>query len=165
MHDFAGRGVRQGINDVVDARPLVRGQHGAVRAVLLQLLNGEGGIARHNICRNNFAAQLVRRTDNGALCDLGMVVQYGFDLRRIDVLACGNDHIVLAAAHGDELVLVPCADIAGVQKALVELLFGHFRVVVVAECALCRRGDDDLALGHVVVRDQVVRLGMGAVFA
>ena len=44
-------------------------------------------------------AQLVRRTDNSALCDLGMVVQHGLDLRRIDVLACGNDHIVLAAAH------------------------------------------------------------------
>ena len=165
MHDFAGRGVRQGINDVVDARPLVRGQHGTVRAVLLQLLNGEGGIARHNICRNDFAAQLVRRTDNGALCDLGMVVQHGLDLRRIDVLAGGNDHIVLAAAHGDELVLVPCADIAGVQKALVELLFGHFRVIIVTKCALCRRGNDNLALGHVVVRDQIVRLGMGAVLA
>ena len=94
-----------------------------------------------------------------------MVVQHGLDLRRIDVFACGNDHIVLAAAHGDELVLVPCADIAGVQKALVELLLGHFRVIIVTECALCRRGDDDLALGHVVVRDQVVRLGMGAVIA
>ena len=67
VHDFAGRGVRQGINDVVDARPLVRGQHGTVRAVLLQLLNGEGGIARHNICRNNLAAQLDRRPAYGAL--------------------------------------------------------------------------------------------------
>ena len=54
----------------------------------------EGSLG-HNICRNNFAAQLVRRTDNGALCDLGMVVQYGLNLRRIDVLACGNDHISL----------------------------------------------------------------------
>ena len=49
-----------------------------------------------------------------------MAVQHLFDLGGIDVFAGADDHVVLAAANGDEPVFVPGAQVAGVHPALVE---------------------------------------------
>ena len=163
VHQFAGGRVRQLAHQRVRARPLVGGQHGRLDAVLLDLLHGQAVVRGDDISRDDLAAQLVRNADNGALRDLGVLVEDGLDLGRVDVLACRDDHVVLAAADGDELVFVPGRHVARVQPALIKLLGGHFRVVVVAERRLGRRADDDLARCPAVARHGLVGLGMAAV--
>ena len=134
-----------------------------VRAVVLELLDGQAVVRCDDIGRHDLAAQFVRHADDRALRNLGVLVEHRLDLGRVDVFARGDDHIVLAARDRDEFVFVPCAHVARVQPALVELGLGHFLVVIVAERALCRRGDDNLARGLAVARDGLVRLGVRAV--
>ena len=163
VHQLAGGGVRQTLHDVVVSRPLVRGQHRAVRAVVLELLDRQARVLRHDIRRHDLAAQLVRHADDRTFRDLGVVVQHGFDLRGIDILARRHDHVVATSGNRHELVFVPRADVAGVQPALVELVFRHFLVVEVAERALRRGGNDDFARRFAVVRHGFVRFGTRAV--
>ena len=89
-----------------------------------------------------------------------MAVQYLFDLGGIDVFAGADDHVVLAAADGDEPVFVPGAQVAGVHPALVELLLLLCRVVVIAVSGLFRAEDDDLAGLLAVMGHHLVGLGL-----
>ncbi len=50
-----------------------------------------------------------------------MPVQRLLDLDRVDVLAAGQEHVVLAADDGDELAGIPGGQIADVQPAAVVL--------------------------------------------
>ena len=58
-----------------------------MRAVILELLDRERRLLCHDIRRDDLAAQLVRYADDGAFRNLGMLVEHGLDLRRINVFA------------------------------------------------------------------------------
>jgi len=49
-----------------------------------------------------------------------VLVQCLFHLYGVDVLATGNEHVVLAADDGDELGGVPGGEVADVQPSIVE---------------------------------------------
>jgi len=80
----------------------------------------------------------------GGVCDGGMLVQDGLDLRRVDVLAAPNDEVLAASLEVHELV-DDVAVVAGAVPALVvEHLARRFGVVPVSE-EQCSHPHADLA--------------------
>ena len=94
VHQLAGCRMRQLVHDMIGARPLVRGEHRAVRAVILELLDRERRPLCHDICRDDLAAQIWFSSAMTALSTLTrMLVEHGLDLRRINAKACQNDFV------------------------------------------------------------------------
>ena len=71
--------------------------------------------------------------DHAGVDDLGMFEQHALDFRRIDVLAAGNDHVLLAVVDPEIAVGVAAADVAGPIPAVVQRLAGCFLVAPVFE--------------------------------
>ena len=65
-----------------------------------------------------------------SLGDLRVGGQDPFDLDGVDVLAAGDDHLVVAAHHEQPARLVEVADVTGAHVVLVELFRGSGGVAV-----------------------------------
>ena len=85
-----------------------------------------------------------------------MQIQSFLNSRGVDIFALTDNHIVFSARNCNKLLLVPGADIAGVHPALVEFFFCSLLVVCVAVGGFCRALNNNLALGFVVSRNNLV---------
>src|SRR5699024_6163663 len=72
------------------------------------------------------------------------------DLHGVDVLPSRDDHVVLAAEDGDESVLVPGRDVAGIEPAVVELLLLNLGQIHVLEPGLRTAHDYFTGFGAVL---------------
>src|SRR5690606_10294344 len=67
-----------------------------------------------------FAPSLVRNADHGDLAHLRQLVDHALDLRRGDILAAADDHVLLAIGDVKESLLVEIADVAGSEPVAEE---------------------------------------------
>ena len=63
--------------------------------------------------------------DDGGLGDVGVLVERGLDLGRVDVLAAADDHVLEAVDDVEVAVVVEPADVAGVEPAVGEGVGGR----------------------------------------
>src|SRR6266436_10104098 len=84
-----------------------------VQAVLV-----EQGIARHYGCGNVLAALGIGQSTNSAFLDAGTFAQHALYHLWIDVVAAGNNQIVLAADEHEESGRITAAEIARVEPAV-----------------------------------------------
>ena len=87
MEKLARGVVGQFLHEAENARPFVRGQHGMVHAELLHFLFREAWIRGPDECGDDGSALRIRNAEHEALGHLGVLVQDGFHLHGIDVLA------------------------------------------------------------------------------
>src|SRR6056297_318883 len=89
---------------------------------------------RHDESDGGLAEILVGHTDDGGLEDPRLGVQNQFDLLGVDVVAAGNDQVLVASDNPEVAVCVERAEITGDEEAvLTELgrrLFRHFPVAL-----------------------------------
>ena len=108
---------------------------GDARATELDQLFGGRRAARtqHDARRHLLAAHRVGRAVDGGLTHRRVRVEHVLDLRRIDVEAGGDDHVLQAVADREVAVVVAHADVAGVKPAVTDRLRGVLGTVPVAE--------------------------------
>src|SRR5882757_4492387 len=118
LQDLAGTRERQRCRgNVGAARAFVAGNQRL--AVLHQLLRrGAGAALHHHDSVDLLAPALAWNADHGALRHCRMLRQRVLDLRRIDVLATRDDHVLDAVDDVDKAVLVQIAAVAGVHPAV-----------------------------------------------
>ena len=87
MEKLARGVVGQFLHEAENARPFVRGQHGMVHAELFHFLFREAWIRGPDERGDDGSALWIRNAEHEALGHLGMLVQDGFHLHGIDVLA------------------------------------------------------------------------------
>ena len=90
-----------------------------------------GARARHNGGKQGFAILVVGHADNSAFVNIFMLVERCFNFGRIDVLAAGDDHVLLAIKQEHETVLVHLPDIAGMKPAIPKggrIFFGSVQI-------------------------------------
>src|SRR6516225_4025880 len=93
----------------------------------------------------DLAPLLVGQADDRHLADAGDADHDALDLRRIDVLAAGNDHVLQAILDVEITFVVDLADVAGAKPAVIEGFARGIRAVPIfleQEVGL----DNDLAL-------------------
>ena len=82
--------------------------------VVLDGLLGElGAVFGHDEGTEPGAEVLVLHADRGRLDDVGVSADEVLDLGRKDVLAAGDDHLVVAATDVEQTVAVQTTDITG----------------------------------------------------
>ena len=111
---------------------------------------------QHDERRQALAVLLVVDADHGGLGDIGMGRQHLLHLDRVDVLAAGDDHLVVAADHEKPPGLIQAADIAGRHEAVVEVFAPRRRCNRRTAAGVAHEDLADLAgrhLGEVVVED------------
>ena len=130
LFDLAGS-VARNVREDNTPRSLVAGKFHA------ELINGflgkafELGLELNN-GGANFAQTCIRQADNGNVLDGGVAVQEVLDLHGVNVLAAGNDDVLLAVNQPNEAVFVHARHIARKQPAVFEHFGGGFGVVVIA---------------------------------
>ena len=50
----------------------------------------------------------------------GMQVQHLFYFHRVDIFAAGDNHVIFSAHNTEKTILVPCAQIVGIEKAVMK---------------------------------------------
>jgi hypothetical protein len=70
--------------------------------------------------------------DDGDLGDARVLDQRPLDLRRVDVLAAGDQHVLEPVDHIDEAFPVGMDEVAAVEPAAGECLGGRLRLLEVA---------------------------------
>ena len=99
-----------------------------------------GALHRRN---DHFAELRMGRADNRAIIDLGHINQRGFNFRREDIRAAGNNHVLLPVADEEILIFVEIADIADGGVFAVTLAFDIAVRVGIGEVAKLREEDID----------------------
>ena len=77
---------------------------------------------QHHVGDRHLLPSRIGAADHGGLRDGRMLVQHALDLGRIDVLATGDDHVLLAVVDVEIAVGVARADVAGVVPAVAQRL-------------------------------------------
>jgi hypothetical protein len=93
---------------------------------------------------DRFAPLRIGHADHGRLGHRRMRAQRLLHFPRIDVLAAGDDHVLLAIGDEDEAMVIEDAKIAGVKPTLAQHAGGR-RAVVPVPGHRPRPADDDLA--------------------
>ena len=132
MLHLAHRVARQRIDEHVFAR------HLEARELRQQMRLERARVARrarppHHIGDRHLLPFRIGAADHGAFGDVRMRDQHALDLGRIDVLAAGNDHVLLAVVDEEMPVGVARADVAGMIPAVAQRLGGRRRVAPVFE--------------------------------
>ena len=104
---------------------------------------------------DRFAPVFVRDADGAGLEDLRMAEEDLVDLLGVDVVAAGDDHVLLAVHEGQMPVLVQEADVPRVEPAVAEGVFRLLGLLVVARHEL---GPLDADLAR-LARRQLLRSG------
>src|SRR5689334_16035326 len=86
----------------------------------------------HHQRLDGLAPLLVRYADDGDLRDVGMAEDDVLDLDRRNVLAAGDDHVLLAVADRQVALVVDGAAVAGVEPAALQRLRRLLRLLPVA---------------------------------
>ena len=149
LHDLAGRVAGQLVEERHVARHLVARQlrlH--VRPQVVGAHLGAG--LERDVRRQPLAELLVVDADHRGLADRGVGVEGLLDLERVDVLAAGHDHLVVAADDVEPPGLVDPADVAG-DHVVAEERLGVARGVALELEAAAHRDPADLALRHLAV--------------
>ena len=79
--------------------------------------------------RDTLAPEIVRQSEHRAVSDAGVFQENLLDLRGMDVLAAGHDHILLAAADEQVAFLIDASEVTGMDPAIAER-FGRFFGIV-----------------------------------
>ena len=101
-------------------------------------------VARHHEGLDQLPARGVGDADHQRLEDLGMLVEHGLHLGRVDVHPGADDHVLEPVDDAEVAVAVQLADVAGVQPAVAQLGRRLLRAPPVPLHHL-RAADDDLA--------------------
>ena len=124
LQDLVDAGAGQEVEEADLPRDLVAGKAGA--AVGEEVLGpGDGARPEDDPGAANLAPSLVRHADHGGLGHTGVLVEGGFDLGGIDVLAAGDEHVLQPVEDAAEALLVALDDVAGAEPLAVEGLLGH----------------------------------------
>ena len=91
-----------------------------------------GAIGEHDDRDRLLAPALVAHADHRDFAHLRQLVDHALDLGGGDVLAAGDDHVLLAVGQVQEAVLVEIADVAGTEPVAEEGGRGFFRILPVA---------------------------------
>ena len=110
LEHLAGRVARQLVDEHDVARDLVAGE---VRLDVLLDLVGRHLLLGHDDGLQPLAELLVVDAEDRDLLDRVVALEQLLDLRREDVLAAGDDHVVVAAVDEQPPVVVEVADVAG----------------------------------------------------
>src|SRR4051812_30956827 len=102
-------------------RDLERGEASA-DVVLHVGLRERRAVAHADDGTDLLAETIVRDADDRGLGDVGVLVERGFDLGRVDVLATADDDVLDAVDDEQVAVLVDAADVARVEPAVGERL-------------------------------------------
>ncbi len=129
---------------------------------VVQFFGGRDRCGGDNVRDDDLPPLVVRNTDDERIRHRRVLVQRFLDLHRVDVLAAGQEHVVLASDDRHELLLVPGGEVADVQPAVPELLLLLLRGIEIGVGAF-RGADDDLADLGSVPRDRLVRVGEAVV--
>ena len=89
-------------------------------------------VRQHHDRDRLFAPALVAHADDGDLAHLRQFVDHALDLGGGDVLAAGDDHVLLAVGEIEKAVLVEIADVAAAEPVAEEGGGGLFRIIPVA---------------------------------
>ena len=81
----------------------------------------------------DFAEARFRHADDGHVLDGVVGAHEVLDLHGVDVLAAGDDHVLLAVHEVDETVFVHTGHVAGVEPSVADAVVRGFLVLVVAE--------------------------------
>ena len=106
-------------------------------------------LPHHDESAQSFPEILVRHPECGRLDHVGMSADEVFDLGREDVLAAGDDHLVVAAADVEQALGVEVAHIAGGHQAVDDLLSTATGVALERE-AVADEDPPDLTPGHLI---------------
>ncbi len=124
LEHLAGGVARQLVDDLDARRALEVGQplpgEGDQLGGRDLAVAGDGGDDR-------LAPALVGQPEDGHLADGRVAHEDLLDLDRVDVLAAGDDHVLLAVDERDVAVLVDLAEVAGVEPAAAERLGRRLR--------------------------------------
>ena len=91
-----------------------------------------------------------------------MLIYSFFNLRGVDVLRAGYNHVVFASTDSDNQIFVPDSRVAGIHPALVEFFGSHFWVLDVGVGRLFRGADYDFPLALAVGGNCFLWLGLFA---
>src|SRR5699024_3025283 len=131
--DHLAAGVARQLGDVHEVlRPFEGGE--LVLQPLVHLLQREvrGAFLLHQDRHRDLAPLLVGPADHRDLDDVRMAGDRVLDLRAVDVLAAGDEHVLLTVHHVDEALGVHADQVPGVEPAAFERLGGLVRLVPVA---------------------------------
>src|SRR3990170_2323004 len=118
---FADRGARQGADQRDAPRNLVAAD---VRPAMVDDLLGRErhtGFG-HDDREQRLAVPIVGNTDDRRLADAGVTVQNGLDFAGVNVLAAGDDHVLLAVDQEEIPILVEAPEVAGMKPSVPENL-------------------------------------------
>jgi len=111
LEDLAAAGLRQLAAPCDRARDLVSGE--VLAGMGDDLVLGHDSTLAHDHHRVHGLTPLVaRHAEHGDLQHVGMDLQRGLDLRRVDVHATRDDHVLLAIAHVVVALVVAIGDVA-----------------------------------------------------
>ena len=79
-----------------------------------------GAFGEHDNGHRRLAPARVRHADDGGLAHLRQFVDHTFDFGGGDVLAAGDDHVLLAVGQIQEAVRIEIADVAGAEPVAEE---------------------------------------------
>ena len=117
-------------------------------------VSGEAGLLglQDHECRQSLAVLLVLHADHRGLGHLGMCRQRLLHFDRVDVLAAGDNHLVVASDHEQPSGFIEVADVARRHEPGVEVLpFAGGALRVALELGVVADVDAaDLAGGHLV---------------
>ena len=158
--ELLARGVEGYLRDeAIVARPLEVCYVRTGFAELVKLLRRERLVGLDDVGRHDLAPHLVGHRGHHAVLDLAAALEHLFHLDGVDVLARGDDHVVLAAHDGDKVLVVPCGQVARVEEVLVVFLLGLHVVAGVVVGRLGGRAYDHFAHLFAVLCSEVVWLG------
>ena len=130
LEDFHGGVLGQLVDEVHVSWLLVAGEPGAAPVDYLFL--GEVlARLRDNHRHHRLAPDLVEDSDHGRLQHPGVLEQHVLYLGGVYVLAPADDHVLLAAHHVDEALLVLAYQVTRVEPAVLQGLLGRLGVAVV----------------------------------
>src|ERR1700693_340740 len=117
---LSGRGAWQGAR--LDKEFLRRLETGEVLpAKIFEFFGRDASAALpdHQAC-DALTPEIVGQSEHRAVSDAGVFQENLLDLRGMDVLAAGHDHVLLAAADGQIAFLVEASEVAGMDPAVAE---------------------------------------------
>ena len=76
-----------------------------------------GSVAHAHHRADLFAVALVGDADDGGFGDVGVLVERGLDLGRVDVLAAPDDDVLQAVDDVEVALVVEAAEVAGVRTS------------------------------------------------
>ena len=131
--DFSDGGFRQFFNKLDHARALVAGQP-LNTEIHQRLLIDAFPVFEDHVGGGQLAPIVVRNAEHGAFIDRRVAVESVFDLRRIDVFAARNDHVLGAVDQKQKPVFIDIANVAGADPAIrIDRRLGGFGVLVIAD--------------------------------